>query len=88
MTFFSTNKSQASTGEFEPVDKGTYEVFISSVEKHTFNTGANGLNLVFTIRGDVEQGFANRKLFDRLVCSEKAMFRLNNIAAATDMTET
>lgn len=87
MTFFSTNHSEASTGDFQPVDEGTYEVFISSVEKTTFSTGAEGLNLQFTIRGDLEQDFANRKLFDRLVCSEKAMFRWNNISKATNMPD-
>lgn len=85
MTFFSTNHSEAS--DFTPVPQGWYEVFISSVEKKTFKTGSEGLALVYTIRGDIEQEAANRKLFDNLVASPKAMFRWNDISKATNMPD-
>lgn len=89
MTFFSTNRKEVSEPrtDFEPVDEGQYEVVISSVEKTTFSTGSEGLKLVYTIRSDVEQDFGNRKLFDNLVASEKAMWRWNDIGAATNVPD-
>lgn len=50
--------------EFGLIDDGRYEVVIEKIEPRTsLKTGNKYLNFTFTIRGDVDQKFKNRKLF-------------------------
>ena len=84
--FFTVNHSEAGSS-FEPIPEGTYEAFISEVVKHTYSTGSKGLKITITIRDDVDQEAKRRKIFDNLVSSEKAMFRWQMYAAATDLPE-
>lgn len=86
MSFLKTNKEAAGTG-FEPVKPGKYEVVISEVKlektgPNSQNPGTDMLNLTLTIRSNVEQDFKKRKLFDRLVASEKAMFKFHQVGTA------
>lgn len=83
--FFKINHSEAR--DFTPVPPGTYEVYISEVEKKTFNSGSQGLNLTLTIRDDVEQPSKKRKIFNTLVCVPTAMLNWQNYAKATQMPD-
>ncbi len=83
MSFFRVDHNEAQ--DFSPVPEGVYEVIISEVEIKQFSSGKNGLKVVHSIRKDVDQAAKGRKVFDNFVVSEKAMFRFQNIAKATDM---
>lgn len=85
MSFFKVDHSQ--TSNFEPIPPGTYEAYISEVEKTTFNSGSKGLKMTLTIRDDVDQEARKRKVFENLVCSEKAMFRWQDYAKATALPD-
>lgn len=84
MSFFTTNYENV---DFEIVPEGEYECIISEVEKTTFSTGSEGLKVTLTIRHDVNQEGAKRKLFDNLVASPKAMFKFNQVSKAIGFPE-
>ena len=81
---FTVNHNEANT--FEPIPKGDYEVFISEAEPTTFQTGSEGIRLVFTIRNDVSgQKYGGRKLFRNLVATEKAMVFFHQLSKAVGL---
>lgn len=78
--FFTYDPNQAGGG-FEALPEGEYEVLISKAEPTTSKTsGAPMIKVELTVRGDVEQEGAKRKVFDNVVFSEKAMFKVHQIA--------
>lgn len=85
MSFFTTDYRDVDT--FDPIPPGEYECIISDVETTKFSTGSEGLKLTLTIRSDVDQTGAKRKLFDNLVASEKAMFRFQQVSKAAKLPE-
>lgn len=56
--------------EFDLIDDGKYEVVIDKVETKESAKGNKYLNVVFKIRGDVDQNFKNRKVFYRITAKE------------------
>jgi len=84
MSFLKADPDKATTGDFQPVDKGEYEVFVSEVKlENSKNKGTPGVAITFTIRDDISgQKFGRRKIFDRLWISDAAMWRFNNLAVA------
>lgn len=74
----------AQSGEFKPVDKGEYEVFLTELKPgFSSQKGTPQIELVFTIRDDVSgQKFGRRKIFDAIYLTEKAMWRLNSLLVA------
>lgn len=84
---FQVNHSEGNTG-FDPVPVGTYEAIISKTEVTKSTTGGNPMIKVqLTIRDDVDQGSAKRKLFDNLVQSERAMFKFQQVAKAAQLAD-
>ena len=81
-SFFTTNASEAGGVDFSPIPEGTYEMIVSEVEIKTFNSGNKGLSVRYTIRDDVDQAGKKRIVFDNLVCTERAMFKFNQVAKA------
>ncbi|GED28673.1 hypothetical protein BAG01nite_47750 [Brevibacillus agri] len=79
-------KNEKGTG-FTPVPEGVYEAIITRVNITTFSSGNPGLNLMLTIRTDVEQPCGNRKLFDNLVLVESSMYKYDLVAEATGFPE-
>jgi len=84
MPFFTHDSSQA--GGFEPLPIGEYECIISEVKidvsKGEKTKGAPLLKLVLTVREDVEQEGAKRKIFDQLVAAENTMFKFHQLSEA------
>lgn len=74
-------------GGFTPVPEGVYEAIITRATITPYRSGNQGLNLMLTIRTDVEQPCGNRKLFDNLVLSENSMYKFDLVAVATEFPE-
>src|SRR5690625_3112618 len=53
---------------FGPLPEGEYEAFITMVDPNHVarNTGAKGIQFVYTIRDDVEQEGQKRKIYDSI----------------------
>ena len=62
---FSTNY-ESSSGDYELIPAGEYEVVIRNIEERTTKKGAVGINLSLVIRNDVEQKYKDRYLFHTL----------------------
>jgi len=65
------NKDEAKKVEeentFAPLPAGDYEAFITKVDPNEVaGTGAKGIELIFTIREDVEQEGQKRKIYDNI----------------------
>lgn len=85
MSFFKIDYSE--TQDFGPIPEGEYEAVIQEVDIKQYNSGNNGLNVKLQIRADVEQDAKKRVVFDGLVSTQKAMFKFQNYAKATNMPE-
>lgn len=78
--FFTFDPNQAGGG-FQTPPEGEYECLISKAEPTVSKTsGAPMVKVELTIRKDVEQEAGGRKVFDNIVFSEKAMFKVHQIA--------
>jgi hypothetical protein len=80
MPFLSTDSKQG--GNFDPITPGEYEVVISEVQVTTSSSQNPMIKAVLVIRSDVDQEFANRKIFDNLAVTEAAMFKFHNLSSA------
>lgn len=78
--FFSMDEKQA--GGFDALPKGEYEVVISEVKVDKSSNGNPMIKATLTVRTDVDQEGSNRKIFDNLVATEKAMFKFHNLGKA------
>ena len=80
MSFFTYDKNQA--GDFSPLEPAEYECMITEAKPTTSSTGNPMIKVTLTIRPDVEQDGAKRKIFDNIVFTEKAMFKAHQLAGA------
>jgi len=84
MPFLKHDASQA--GGFEPLPVGEYECIISAIKitesQGEKTKGAPMLKLELTVREDVEQEGAKRKLFDNLIASESTQFKFFQLFGA------
>jgi hypothetical protein len=91
MSFLNVNHAEAgSTQEkkpFEPIAEGVYEAVISEVKVEKSSAGNDMIKMTVTIRDDVNQNFAKRKLWDYVVDSEKAKWKSQQIAKALAIPE-
>lgn len=78
--FFTFDEKEA--GGFDLLPAGDYEAIISVTELTQSTAGNDMINVTLTIRNDVDQEGQKRKIFDRLVASEKAMFKFHQLAKA------
>jgi hypothetical protein len=69
-------------GDFPTIDEGTYEAIIKEVDVTQSKSGNDMIKVTLVIRDDVKQPFAKRKVWDFLVSSEKAKWKLNQVAKA------
>jgi hypothetical protein len=81
MSFFTFDEGKAG-GQFEALKAGEYEAIISKTEAKTSSTGNPMISVQLTIRNDVDQEYAGRKVFDNYVATEKAMFKFHQVAKA------
>lgn len=85
--FFNYDPNQAGGG-FEPLPEAEYECIISKAEPTASKTsGAPMVKVELTVRKDVEQEGGGRKIFDNIVFSEKAMFKVHQIAGVAGVQE-
>lgn len=86
---FSVNHSEA--GGFDVLPNGKYEAVVTQVDikdgEKAFKSGSIGMNVTLTIRNDVEQAGAKRKVFDTLVAVPAAMFKFQQYAKAVGISE-
>ena len=78
--FFTFDEKEA--GGFDLLAAGDYEAIISVTEITTSSGDNPMINVTLTIRNDVEQEGQKRKIFDRLVATERAMFKFHQLAKA------
>lgn len=84
MSLFTVNHNEAGSG-YEPLAEGKYECLISEASVTTFNSGAEGIKVTLTVRSDVGQAGAGRKIFDNLVLTPKAMFKFQQYSKAIEL---
>ena len=79
MSFLTVNHNQAegnNNREFSPIAEGDYEALISEAKiGKSKSSGNDMITITVTIRDDVNQQFAKRKIWDYLVDTEKAKFK-------------
>lgn len=85
MSFLKVSHAEAGTQEFELVAEGEYEAVISDAEVTESKSGNPMIKVTVTIRGDVQQPHRKQKLWDYLVASEKAAFKLHIVAKAVQI---
>lgn len=85
MSFLKVNHEEAGDKQFELIAEGEYECVISDAEVTTSSTGNPMIKVTVTIRNDVSQPHRKQKLWDYLVASEKAMFKLHQVAKAVGL---
>ena len=78
--FFTFDRNQA--GDFSPLEPAEYECMITEAKPTTSSTGNPMIKVTLTVRPDVEQDGAKRKIFDNIVFTEKAMFKAHQLAGA------
>lgn len=82
MSFFTLDRNNMGSGDFKPLEIGEYECIISKVETAESSNGNQMLKVTLTVRDDVSQEGGKRKIFDNIVFTEKAMFKVNQFANA------
>jgi hypothetical protein len=85
MSFLKVNHKEAegnNNREFTPIAEGDYEAIISEAKIGKSQSGNDMITITLTIRDDVNQQFAKRKIWDYLVYTEKAKFKLQQVAKA------
>ena len=92
MSFLKVNHSEAETKknekrEFTPIAEGDYEAVISEAKIEKSSNGNDMIKITLTIRDDVQQQFAKRKLWDYLVDTEKAKFKFQQVAKAIQIPD-
>jgi hypothetical protein len=91
MGFLTVNHNQAGNNnekrEFTPIAEGEYEAIISEAKIGKSSAGNDMITVTLTIRDDVNQQFAKRKIWDYLVYTEKAMFKFQQVAKALAIPE-
>lgn len=55
-------KVAKNTGEFDIIDAGEYEAYVSNSGEYLSKNGKEYIAIEFTIRGDVDQKYKNRKI--------------------------
>lgn len=91
MGFLTVNHNQVGNKsekrDFTPIAEGEYEVIISEAKISKSSAGNDMITLTLTIRDDVNQQFAKRKIWDYLVDTEKAKFKFQQVAKALSIPE-
>lgn len=89
MSFLTVNHSEGNSkgGEFQPIPEGTYEAIIKEVEITKSAAGNDMIKVTLVIRDDVQQQAGKRKVWDYLVASEKAKWKLQQVAKALKIPE-
>lgn len=86
---FSVNSKEI--GGFDPLPKGDYEMVVTEVKirqgETAFSSGNTGLDVTLTVRNDVEQEGAKRKVFDTLVALPSVMFKFQQYSVAVGLEE-
>lgn len=77
-------EAEGKSGDFGPLEKGWYECFITGVDADVVSSvkGTPGLEIVLTVRDDVEQPGKRKKVWETLWISEKAMIRVQKLLKA------
>lgn len=77
-------EAESKSGDFGPLEKGWYECFITGVDADVVSSkkGTPGLEIVLTVRDDVEQPGKRKKVWETLWISEKAMIRIQKLLKA------
>jgi hypothetical protein len=91
MSFLKVNYAEAGNAnakkEFEPIAEGTYEAMFTEAKVGKSSAGNDMITVTLTIRDDVKQQFAKRKVWDYLVYSEKAKWKLQQVSKALVIPE-
>jgi len=74
--FFTVNHEEAKGGEFPPLPIGEYEVIVSNAEIKESKNGNPMIKLEMTVRDDLDQEGKRRKIWDQLVFTEGAKWRI------------
>jgi hypothetical protein len=85
MSFLKVNHEEAGTNEFQIIAEGEYEAVISEIDVTESKSGNPMLKVTITIRNDVKQPHRKQKLWDYLVATEKAAFKLQQVAKAVGL---
>lgn len=77
-------EQEAKSGDFGPLEKGWYECFITGVDADIVSSqkGTPGLEIVLTVRDDVDQPGKRKKVWETLWVSPKAMIRIQKLLSA------
>jgi len=91
MSFLKVNYAEAGTTntkkEFEPIAEGDYEVYVTEAKIGKSKQGNDMITVTLTVRDDVSQSFQKRKVWDYLVYTDKAKFKLQQVAKALAIPE-
>lgn len=71
------------SGNFELLPPGTYTLEIDNIECKTSKQDKPYLNMTYKVVDDAD--YAGRKLFDTISLAESALFRLKQLALATNI---
>lgn len=76
-----------SNKEYAPIPEGKYEAIIKEAELATSSSGNPMIKVTLIIRDDVQQPAGKRRVWDYLVSSEKAKWKLNQVAKAIKLAD-
>jgi len=64
---------------FEALPVGTYHCCVTGIEATTFSSGNSGWKVTYTVQ---DQPYQSRKLFDNLVLTSKALWKIRDFISA------
>jgi hypothetical protein len=88
--FLQVNHSEANSGgkkEFEPIAEGKYQAIIKEAEIAKSSSGNDMIKVTLVIRDDVQQQYGKRKVWDYIVASEKAKWKMQQVAKAIGLEQ-
>lgn len=85
MSFLKQDKEQAKG--FGTLPAGEYEVFITGVDPNFTSSqkGTPGIEVVLTVRDDIDQNGKKQKLWDTFYITDKAMWRFHQLNDALEV---
>lgn len=86
MSILKINHSEASQGGSR-VLPGTYQATVSKAQVKKSSNGNPMIELTFQVRKDIEQPHGGQNVFDRLVLTEKSMWKVQTYAKAMGLPD-
>jgi hypothetical protein len=85
--FLTVNHNEAGNNEYELIAEGKYQAIIKEAEVTKSSSGNDMIKVTVVIRDDVKQPFGKRKVWDYIVASDKAKWKIQQVAKAIELPQ-